>query len=250
MKTVNKTLLWVTWYSIAMGFLETAVVVYLRKLYYPNGFSFPLAPVHNDIAVVELFREFATLIMLVSIGVLAGRNRPEKFAYFLYSFAVWDIFYYIFLKVFINWPESLMTWDILFLLPVPWVGPVISPIIIATTMIFFALTVIKYSDREVPVSMKKGERWILWLGALVVIISFIEDYVRTKGAILWRNVTVGDSLFTDLVDYVPQQFNWLVFTLGEAMILLAYVVYRLRLKRSGSSVASKRNKEGEGVFFV
>src|SRR3954464_1183341 len=140
MKLVNKTLVWVTIYSIAMGFLETAVVIYLRKLYYPHGFSFPLAPVHNDIAVVELWRELATLFMLISIGILTGRNKAEKFAYFLYSFAVWDICYYVFLWVFINWPGSLMTWDILFLLPVPWVGPVITPCIIAVTMIFFALT--------------------------------------------------------------------------------------------------------------
>lgn len=231
MKPANKTLVWVTIFSIAMGFLETAVVIYLRKLYYPNGFSFPLAPVHNDIAIVELWRELATLFMLVSIGVLAGRNRAEKFAYFLFSFAIWDIFYYVFLWVFINWPESLMTWDILFLLPVPWVGPVITPCIIASTMIFFALTVIRFTGYNIPVSMMKKERWLLWLGALIVIVSFTMDYFQTKGGVLWRNITVGDSLFTDLVDYVPHAFNWWVFSAGELMILAAYIIYRRRLGR-------------------
>lgn len=225
----KKIFWWVTLFSIAMGFLETAVVVYLRKLYYPAGFSFPLAPVHNEIAVVELWRELATLIMLISIGVLAGRNKAEKFAYFLYSFAIWDLFYYVFLKVFLDWPESLMTWDILFLLPVPWVGPVITPCIIAVTMIFYALTVIKYTGKNIAVSMKAKERWLLWLGALVVIISFTMDYVDKKGAVLWRNVTVGDSPFTDLVDYVPTHFYWPVFLFGEGMILAAYFIYRLRL---------------------
>jgi hypothetical protein len=229
MKPVNKTLVWVTIYSIAMGFLETAVVIYLRKLYYPHGFSFPLAPVHNDIAVVELWRELATLFMLISIGILTGRNKAEKFAYFLYSFAVWDICYYVFLWVFINWPGSLMTWDILFLLPVPWVGPVITPCIIAVTMIFFALTVIRFTGYQIPVSMKAKERWLLWLGALIVIVSFTMDYAQTKGATLWRNIASGNSLSTDLVDYVPHAFNWWVFSLGELMILLAYFVYRKRL---------------------
>ena len=229
MNQSRKIFWWVTFFSIAMGFLETAVVVYLRKLYYPHCFFFPLAPVHDDIAIVELWRELATLIMLISIGILAGRNRAEKFAYFLYSFAIWDLFYYIFLKVFLDWPESLITWDILFLLPVPWVGPVIAPCIIAITMIFFCLTVVRFTDLNVPVSMLPKERWLIWLGALVVIISFTMDYVDKKGATLWRNINSKDSLFTNLVDYVPSNFNWIVFSIGEAMILAAYFIYRSRL---------------------
>src|ERR1044072_1504154 len=94
-----KPLVWLTIFSIAMGYLETAVVVYLRKLYYPGGFNFPLVPVTLDIAKTEFWREAATLIMLVGIGVLAGKNKTQRFAYFLLSFAVWDIFYYVFLKM-------------------------------------------------------------------------------------------------------------------------------------------------------
>ncbi|MBS1771640.1 MAG: hypothetical protein JST82_02180 [Bacteroidetes bacterium] len=225
----RKIFWWVTYYSIAMGFLETAVVVYLRKLYYPNGFFFPLAPVSSDIAIVELWRELATLIMLISIGVLAGRNRAEKFAYFLYSFAIWDLFYYVFLKVFLNWPESLMTWDILFLLPIPWVGPVIAPCIIAVTMVLFCLTVIRFTDKGIRVSMLPKERWLMWLGALVVIISFTMDYAEKKGATLWNNIMSHNSLLTNLVDYIPSDFNWFVFIVGELMILTAYFLYRRRL---------------------
>ena len=229
MLSSRKIFWWVTIYSIAMGLLETAVVVYLRKLYYPHGFSFPLAPVHDDIAIVELWRELATLFMLVSIGILAGRNRAEKFAYFLYSFAIWDLFYYVFLKVLIDWPQSLMTWDILFLLPVPWVGPVITPCIIAVTMILYTLTVISYTNKGIPVAMISKERWLLWLGALTVIVSFTMDYVEKKGTTLWHNITSRDSLFTNLVDYVPQYFNWPFFVLGEGIILAAYFMYRTRL---------------------
>jgi len=229
---LNRTFYIVTIFSIAMGFLETAVVIYLRKLYYPHGFSFPLAPVHQDISITELFREAATIIMLITTGMLAGRNKAERFGYFLYSFAVWDIFYYVFLKVFINWPESLMTWDILFLLPLPWVGPVLTPVILATTMALFAVTIVHYTNKQVAVSMKRVERILLWSGALIAIISFMQDYVEHKGITLWKNITTPSrSLFMELVDYVPVWFDWPLFLFAEALILSAYFLYLRRLRK-------------------
>ncbi|CAN5476760.1 hypothetical protein BH10BAC1_BH10BAC1_14060 [soil metagenome] len=131
MKPIIKTIIWLTVFSIAMGFLETSIVVYLRKLYYPAGFEFPLVPVPIDIATTEFWREVATIIMLIGAGVMAGKNATQRFVFFLYSFAIWDIFYYVFLKLLRNWPESLFTWDILFLIPVPCVGPVIAPCIVS-----------------------------------------------------------------------------------------------------------------------
>ncbi|MBK6833902.1 MAG: hypothetical protein IPG89_06345 [Bacteroidetes bacterium] len=65
--------------------------------------------------------------MLVGAGIIAGKTRLTRFAYFIIAFAIWDIFYYVFLYVLLQWPESLFTWDILFLVPVPWTGPVIAP---------------------------------------------------------------------------------------------------------------------------
>src|SRR5271167_2605871 len=97
---------WLTLFSIAMGFMETAVVIYLRKVYYPRGFQFPLVPIEPSIALTEFLREAATIIMLLGIGILTGKTRAQKFAFFIYCFAVWDIFYYVFLKIFLNWPES------------------------------------------------------------------------------------------------------------------------------------------------
>ncbi len=226
----KKSILLVTIYSIAMGFLEAAVVIYLRKIYYPNGFGFPLQPVHHEIAVTELWREVATIIMLIVIGNLAGRNRAERFGYFIFSFGIWDIFYYIFLKVFINWPASLATWDILFLIPVPWVGPVVAPVIISATMSVFAFAIISFSDHNVPVKMKNIERVLLLVGSLIVITSFTQDYIQRKGAVLLDNVTSSRSLFTDLADYVPQNFNWFLFFLGEAVILSSFVLYLVRLR--------------------
>lgn len=220
-----KILTWVTAFSIAMGFLESAVVIYLRRIYYPMGFAFPLQPIDHNIAVVEIWREAATIIMLLAVGVLAGKNRAERFAWFIYSFAVWDIFYYVFLYVFIGWPQSLFTWDILFLIPVPWVGPVLTPVIISATMILFALTVVYHSEGGRPVAFRRMEALLLLAGSLVCIFSFTRDYMLQKGDILFRNIRSGGSLFVDLADYVPAHFDWPIFWLGEAVILLSWLLY-------------------------
>ena len=143
-ESVNKLSI-VTLYAIAMGFLEAAVVIYLRNLFYPNGFNFPLKGfIDPSILIVEWIREFATIIMLVTIGLLAGKKFYEKLAYFVYAFAIWDIFYYIFLKLVLNWPSSFLTWDLLFLIPFPWAGPVLAPLLCTLLMLFTSFIIINF----------------------------------------------------------------------------------------------------------
>ena len=180
-KRLNRTLLWVTIYGVAMGVLEAAVVIYLRRIYFPGGFQFPLWVVGTDIAIVELWREIATILMLIAVGALAGRNKSERFAYFVYAFGIWDLVYYAFLKLALDWPASLLTWDILFLLPVPWVWPVLTPCIIAVTMIAFGITLVRLTSDGVEVDMLRREQVLLIGGALVVILSFTLDWVRFEG---------------------------------------------------------------------
>ncbi len=146
--------LWISIFAVAMGYLESAVVVYLRKIYYPDGFKFPLQAIDKQTGLIEMFRELATLIMLAGAGILAGRTRTEKFGFFIFCFAVWDIFYYVFLKLLLNWPESLMTWDILFLIPVTWVGPVIGPVINSLTMIVLAFLISYFTDKKPQIKIK------------------------------------------------------------------------------------------------
>lgn len=105
---------WVALYSIAMGFLESAVVVYLRNIYYPYGFDFPLSPLDSSDTLVELIREAATMVMLATVSIIAGKNFTQRLAFFLLSFAIWDLTYYLFLYLLIGWPQSALTWDILF----------------------------------------------------------------------------------------------------------------------------------------
>lgn len=223
----TKALFWVTFFSIAMGYLESAVVVYLREILYPQGFNFPLVTMDEHLALTEIFREVATIIMLLGIGIMAGRNSPERFAWFLYSFAIWDIFYYVFLKLLLNWPESLMTWDILFLIPVTWVGPVIAPVIVSFTMIGFALTILFANQKKLVVKIHLREWVLLILGSVVLIVAFTWDYSR----FMLRSYSFSEiwtvprkSLYDLATAYIPESFNWWIFWAGELIILWA--IYR------------------------
>jgi hypothetical protein len=224
----------VTIFSIAMGLLESAVVVYLREIYYKTGFRFPLVPIDKNIGTVELFRELATIIMLLSIGYLAGKNITSRFAWFIYSFAIWDIFYYIFLKVFVNWPDSLMTNDILFLIPVVWVGPVITPVIVSLTMILFAMLILYFEDKYGGIRFSFLDWTILILGSLILIVAFSWDYIQYVLKYLsFREIwiTPGSKLFDLQSQYIPEKFNWFLFSLGEIIIFYRIIWFWIKNKK-------------------
>lgn len=223
MKSLTTRMIWLTAFSIAMGFLETAVVVYLRRLYYPHSFQFPLVTIDNDIAMVEFMREAATIIMLVGIGIIAGKNTSQKFAIFIYCFAVWDIFYYIFLKLLLGWPESLFTWDILFIIPVPWVGPVLAPCIVSLTMICLTASVIYFQEKGYDAHLKVREWALLITGSLVIIFSFMLDYFKylaggNPASHAWT-LSSKEEMFSEIARYVPSSYNWWLFVAGEAIII-------------------------------
>ncbi len=235
MNQLTKTIIWLTLFSIAMGFMETAVVVYLRELYYPTGFNFPLAPILPTVAVTEFLRESATIIMLAGIGILAGNNSMQRFAFFIYAFAIWDIFYYVFLKVMLDWPESVFTWDILFLIPVPWVGPVLAPCIVSLSMILLAVCIVYLQEKGYNVLLGLKSSLLLFLGCIIIVGSFLWDYVHTifnthTSAQIWT-FTSKKSLLTDMVHYVPESYNWWIFGLGESCIIYGIVHYTIQAKK-------------------
>ena len=168
----------ITIFAIAMALLESAVVIYLREIMYPEGFGFPLAPILPHLALTEILREAATLVMLICIGLLAARSFSQRFAWFVYSFAIWDIFYYVFLWLLLGWPESIMTWDILFLIPAPWTGPVITPLMITLLMLLLSLSILVNGGRGKDTRMESLEWGVLIIGSLIVITSFVWDYMR------------------------------------------------------------------------
>lgn len=214
-KETKKTYLWIILFATAMGFLETSVVVYLRELYYPNGFDFPLTIIPNKIAIVEFWREFATIIMLIGAGIIAGKTKLSRFAWFITAFAVWDLFYYIFLYVLLKWPVDLFTWDILFLIPVPWTGPVIAPCLVSLGMMLLAFLIIRYEEK-IGVIKINGKQWLLLIGGvLIIIFSFMWDYLQivSSSGSIW-NLFSETDLFEELKTYRPVQFNWWIFFAG------------------------------------
>ncbi|MBN1790700.1 MAG: hypothetical protein JW830_09405 [Bacteroidales bacterium] len=229
----GNSLFYLTIFSIAMGYLESAVVVYLREIYYPSGFAFPVNPLSAKIGLTEVLRETATILMLLSVGFLGGKNLRQRFAVFLYCFAVWDIFYYVFLKVLIRWPESFLTWDLLFLIPVAWTGPVIAPLIVSATMILLAC-ILLFSGESHRSSGRRLSRALVISGAVLVFLSFIWDFSghmldHYPMASLFRAADIGSAMHT----YVPGRFNWWIFMAGEAVILAGiYMLYSISMKSS------------------
>lgn len=211
-------------FAVAMGYLESAVVVYLREIYYPEGFAFPLKMMTENVIITEVFREFATLVMLAGIGYIAGRSWLERFGMFMLAFGTWDIFYYVFLYLLAGWPASLFTWDILFLLPTTWVGPVLAPVINALSMVILGVLIWYFKSRNSLQPLRIKEWTFLIIGSLVVIWSYIEDYV----SYLSREFPVKDIFFPsrsgDLIayalKYVPDGFNWWIFGAGQLLILV------------------------------
>jgi hypothetical protein len=153
--------------------MEAAVVVYLREIYYPEGFAFPLVNMQNRIMLTEVLREAATLLILWATACLAYKRLQSRFAVFFVLFGLWDIFYYIFLKLLLHWPESMNTWDILFLIPSPWIGPVSAPVLVSLGFIYSGMAILIRNHQNH--FFQFGKYFILFelIAALLIIISFI-----------------------------------------------------------------------------
>ncbi len=213
MKRIPTVIFW----AVAFAYVESAVVEYLRALYCPltaGGFGFPLltleelekmGPENITRVRIEFGRELATLVMLAAVGIIAGRNRREAIAHFMVAFGVWDIAFYLWLKLFLGWPESIMTWDLLFMVPVPWVSPVLAPLIISVVMMAAGLVVLVYESRNRPLYSTWKDWVFLVAGGVIVIVSLCWDY---------RNIMAGG---------LPNPFNWPLFCLGLALSAFTFL---------------------------
>ncbi len=201
----------------SMAFLESSVVVYLRALYYPSGFAFPLVPMDAGLVWTEVLREFATMIMLLAPAALVTRSAMERFAWFCFGFGVWDVFYYFWLKVLLDWPSSMATFDLLFLIPVPWVGPVWAPCLLSAGLILLAMLILR-GESPSSVSSLGSVNWtLLILGASVIIFSFVLDPLRSG----FGPTMLVDPLGNEhLSSYIPNEFPWHLFLMGCSVSLL------------------------------
>lgn len=204
---------WMSVFFMAMAFLESAVVVYLRALYYPEGFDFPLVPMDNTLVGTELGREAATILMLLAVPALVTRSALERFAWFCFGFGVWDIFYYVWLKVLLDWPSSLFSRDLLFLIPVPWVGPVWAPCVISLGLIATAVVILHGRSRNPGFRIAPRSWALLISGALLMIVSFTIDPMTRSFGVNELMASHGEAL-TNGRDYVPETFPWPWFAAG------------------------------------
>ena len=211
--SVRRHLLVVAGFAIAMAWVEAAVVFYLRRMadrmdpYQPN----PL-PLADDIGRAEVIREAATMVMLLTVAWLAGRTWRARLGFFAAAFGVWDIFYYVFLVPMTGWPHSLLDWDILFLIPLPWWGPVLAPMMIALLMIVGGV-VLAFNDERTGPPLWPA-RWAIGLSALgagLALDIFMADAIR---AVL-RGAPVQQVL--------PQTFHWPLFLVAWALMALPAV---------------------------
>jgi len=217
--------IWVSTFAVAFAWVETAVVLYLREKYFHGSFYFPIFIKWEDgklvidhIMRVELGREIATILMLASVGCMAGKNAWQKFSFFMIAFGIWDIFYYIWLWVAIRWPESLMTWDLLFFVPLPWVGPVITPALIALVMVVAGTLIIYFDDKGIPIRWRWYD-WAIILGCgFLMIVAFCWD---------WRNIIQKEgAAHVSPVLGMPNPFAWWLY-LPAYFISVTYFGFRM-----------------------
>lgn len=213
MMTNKKRWLIVVVYALAMAWVESAVVYYLRTMigriepYQPN----PL-PIVGGFGRVELIREVATMLMLLTIGMLAGGDWRRRLGYAAIAFGVWDIFYYVFLRYMCDWPHTLLDWDILFLIPLPWWGPVLAPVCIALLMIIWGTVATQLERRD----SHWLERWRVWswtiVGVFIALYVFMADSLRVAGQ--------GTDVLRNLL---PSAFNWPLFLLAIAFMAVPII---------------------------
>ena len=219
-------------YAVAMAWVEAAAVLYLRTIVHriepwqPNPF-----PVIGGMASVEVAREAATLLMLLAVGMLAGRSWRSRLGFAAIAFGVWDIFYYVFLKAMCGWPHSLMDWDILFLIPLPWWGPVLAPVLISLLLILWGTLACRLEQTRTPVLPELAASGVGAVGAVLGLQVFMEDALAAarQGGDAIRNV-------------LPKNFHWPLFC--AALFLMAVPALQLLWRRRSSQASEKSGSGG------
>ncbi|MCI0584961.1 MAG: hypothetical protein L0227_19065 [Chloroflexi bacterium] len=200
-------------FGIAMGYLEGAVVAYLRAAI-DAGLSTPDfdEAAFRPFLAIEVARELATLVMIAAVGWLAGRTRLERLAWAAVVFGAWDIVYYVALRLAIGWPAALTDWDVLFLIPGAWVGPVWAPVVVSLALIGFGLAAARHLRRGGAIAVGPVGASVALAGGVVVVASFLVDSAR---------VMAGDA---------GPWTGWPLFWLGM-VLAAAPSTYALRRRR-------------------
>ena len=222
MQTWFKRLLVVSVYAISMAWVESAVVVYLRVMI---GRVVPYQadplPISVGLGWIEVGREVATLLMLGTVGWLAGQTFRGRAGYALVAFGIWDIFYYIFLIPMSGWPVSLLDWDVLFLIPLPWWGPVLAPVLISLLLILGG-GLAAWSETLPQPKWPHAWAWALnLLGVGLALYTFMASAIQVLPA--------GEEAIRQAL---PVAFNWPLFLLALALMAVPIVEMGWQLRDS------------------
>jgi len=191
-------------FAFTMGFFEAAAVVYLRRLWMLGEFDPATMSLSNRLVLTEVLRETASLGMIAVVACLAGRRGIDRLAHAALIFGIWDILYYLFLHVLIGWPASPFDWDILFLIPRPWVGPVLAPFLVSAALV---------------------------TGGLIVVLRESSGRPVAPGALSWAGAIVGGAIVVGsfLAPEVPRSatdsssgFSWAIFLTGIAIAMAGF----------------------------
>lgn len=185
-----------------MALAEAAVVIHLRGLYYPQDrlAIFPLQLLSGADLWLELAREAATVVMLFAVAVLTEKGAVRVFAAFVYAFGLWDLCYYLWLKLFLGWPVSWSEWDVLFLIPWPWLGPWLAAAGIAALLVVWGGAVLIGARRR---DFPRLSLVLVVGGALAALGAFLQPG--------WVLLAQGPDA---LQGYTPGRFWWEVFVVG------------------------------------
>lgn len=196
-----------TFFAVSMALVEAALVIHLRTIYYGEDVVevFPLKIFSTRDLNIELAREAATLVMIMSVALLAEKGFARVTAAFVYVFGVWDICYYGWLKAIIGWPQGWMEWDVLYLIPWPWFGPWLTAVLIA---LMFAIWGGWMLHRDTQVQFARAAIILFVLGAVLALAAFLLPAVPllSGGADAFRN-------------YTPVSFPWVPYGAGYLLML-------------------------------
>jgi hypothetical protein len=202
-------------FGVSLGLLEAVVVIYLRAL--SGNTLFPLqsgiAGLTPQLAALEVYREAATLVIILVPAYLASGFGIIRALVYLLAFGTWDLAYYAFLRLFIGWPANLLTYDILFLIPRPWVAPVICPVAVAAALVVGSSAYLSLARNRMLRLPGPVQAALLALGAALMMAAFFweTEYYVNGG--------------------LPPRFAWQLFVPGYLLALVGGVFVLVQYAR-------------------
>jgi hypothetical protein len=205
----NRSIFWLTLFAVAMANVEAVLVIHLRTIYYPDNplVIFPLNLMSHRDLFIELGREVTTVAMILAVALLAARAFTPVFAAFVYVFGLWDVFYYVWLKLLIGWPSSWLEWDVLFLIPWPWFGPWLTPVLIALLFVIWGGWTLLMTQRGRDARFTPTTLVLFLVGTALALTAFLLPAVPLLPG--------GEEAFPG---YQPGGFSWGLYAAGYILM--------------------------------